>query len=145
VEHGSISNGTGADIGADGLNPTSPFIDVANLTIANGTFILSSNSGTDVGGSGSLGIVANLNLVGGTFIITNGIIGVRSINLSYSSTLRIGSLNIDCRSLGTNTSLRSPSVVFDNGSVTVVTGAPNSIELGTTTFSGSRPLSTIYT
>jgi hypothetical protein len=127
--HLTAIGNNGAGIGSGWDNST-----VGNLTISDGTFQLSSNSGPGIGG------ITNTKLLGGCFVIDNGSVGVGN-----TSSLRIGSVDIDCRSIGDKTCLEGTSIVFEGGSVTAVTGALNLIEFGTIAFSGFTELYTRYT
>jgi hypothetical protein len=71
----------------------------------------------------------------------NGTVGVGDVNYVLLS----GLVHLDCRSLGTKTCLRASSVLFGDGSVTMITGASRMIEFQTVTFSRLSDLSTLYT
>jgi hypothetical protein len=143
------SSGSGAAIGSGGWHgsTTSPFISVRHLSIG-ATFHLWSASGAGIGvGSSnftSSGGITDLSVFGGSFLIHEGIVGIGGWNLSSVSNLRLGSAHIDCRSIGSNICLRASSVLFDNGSLTSVTGASNLIEFNRITFSFSSEIYTIY-
>jgi hypothetical protein len=143
------SSGSGAAIGSGGWNgsTTSPFYSVSNLSISGGTFHLWSRSGAGVGAStfSSPGVITDLSLVGGSFFVHEGIVGIGGSNLSSVAHLRLGSAYIDCRSIGANICLRVSSLLFDNGSLTSVTGASNLLEFDRITFSFSSEIYTIYT
>jgi hypothetical protein len=137
--HFTITGHHGAGIGSG----SGSLARVVTVTITGGTFRALSNSAAAVGASTDSGI-ANLRIIGGSFDL-NGIVGVGASNFALLSELTIGSPHLDCRNMGTKICLRASSVHFDNGSLTMMTGANQMIEFETVTFSNAAEIYTIYT
>jgi hypothetical protein len=116
---------------------------VSSVTIKGGTFNITSHAGAAVGAYG-YATVANLSLLGGSFYLS-GHAGVGAANDSSLSTLTVGSPHLDCRPLGTEICLRASSVLFDAGSMMMVTGSSKMIDFDTLHFSEASEIYTIYT
>jgi hypothetical protein len=94
-------------------------------------------------GCGSTSSVTAMTISGGSLYINAGSVGTNYVNTGPNMIIR--SPHIDCRAIGTTVCLQAPSVVFDNGSLTAVTGASNLINANTVSFSGSPSIYVIYT
>jgi hypothetical protein len=116
---------------------------VTSLTIIDGTCRVFSSFSAAVGASNNSGIT-HLHILGGSFNL-NRTVGVGTSDFALLSELTIGSPHLDCRNMRTKICVRASSIDFDNGSLTMITGAEHMIEFGTVTFSNSPDIYTIYT
>jgi hypothetical protein len=93
--------------------------------MTNISIIIAGISAYGVGGAGigpgyvatsGASTVNDLRIEGGSLFIHERIVGIGGSTLSSLANLRMGSANVDCRSIGTATCLRASSVIFDDGS-----------------------------
>jgi hypothetical protein len=135
----------GAGIGSTRSDITSSS-KVGDIFIHNGNIkVTGSSSGAGIGhGYSTQSTVNSITIQGGSLRVVDGIVGVGAENSNSGPNVRIGSPHIDCRSIGARSCLKAASVLFNNGSFTSVTGAPNLIQSKTVTFSGSPSMYVIY-
>jgi hypothetical protein len=115
---------------------------VRDIFIRNGNITVRGSESAGIGRGCSNSSVDAIHISGGFVSVLDGSFGV-GIE-SGTGSLTIGSAHIDCRAIRTKMCLQAPSVIFDNGSFTGVTGASNFINSSTVSFSGSPSIFVIY-
>jgi hypothetical protein len=146
IHNGSITatGSYGAGIGS-GHGDSGGTSSVGNIFIHNGSIIAAGSNSAGIGhGYLNYSSVNTVSITGRSISILNGTVGAGTEDMTAGPKLTIGSPHIDCRSIGVQTCLQAPSIVFDNGSFTAVTGAPNLIKSNTTSFSGLPSIYVIY-